>query len=182
VSLESSSNYKLISSDRAIEAAHQAMKELCLDEWAGCDLLKNPQFQMLTPILVRNDPGKEDVDVTYSYMVPVRLQSDQSRSGVPLIRLCILVDGTDGTFEEVTNFHEPVAYLPKEAALRAVAAEMHVPVEKLANADAEWMFQSGEITRVRAYPFWKIVVAERIYYVDQDGKLYTQLERGKGGS
>jgi hypothetical protein len=158
------------------------MKELCLDEWAGCDLLKDPKLQMLTPILVRNDPGKENADVTYSYMVPVRVQGDQSRSGVPLIRLCILVDGEDGTFEEVTNFHEPVEYLPKEAAIRAVAAELHVPAEKLTNADAEWMFQSCEITRVRAYPFWKVVVDGNTYYVDQEEKVHTKLERGKGGS
>jgi hypothetical protein len=179
---ESSERHKLLPPDRAIDAANQAIKELSIADWAECGLLKNPQHAVQAPMLLCDDPGLDGVDVSHSYIVPFGIQNDENEFGVPLTRLCILVDATDGTFEEVTAFVDPVAFLPKEAAIRVVASALRIPIDQLGKVDAEWMFRAGEITRVCAYPFWKIVVNGRTYYVDQEGELYTELPRGKGGS
>ena len=179
---ESSEISKLLSPDRAIDAAYQAIKELGLADWAKFGLLKNPQHVAQPPMLLRDDPGQEGVDVSHSYIVPFGIRNDENAFGVPLTRLCILVDAIDGTFEQVTAFVDPVAFLPKEAAIRVVASALRIPIEELGNVDAEWMFRASEITRVRAYPFWKVVVKEHTYYVDQRGELYTELSRGTGGN
>jgi len=43
------------------------------------------------------------------------------------------------------------------------------------------MFQPSEITHIRAYPFWKVAVKERVLYVDQLGKLYKTIEPARPG-
>jgi len=166
----------------AIDAAKNAIKEFGIAEWAECGLLSNPQHEAQTPILLLKDSGREGAAVSYSYIVPFGLPGEKSDSGIPLTRLSILVDASNGTFQEVTAFVDPVAYLAPEDAVQVVASELHVPVEKLGKIKAESMFRPCEISRVRAYPFWRIVVDGRPYYVDQSKKLYTSLERGKGGS
>jgi hypothetical protein len=182
VSPEFNANYKFLPIQDVKKKTNDAIEELGIAEWAECALLQNPQHEMQPPMLLRNDPGKGDAGVSYSYIVPFGITNDRSESGVPLTRLCILVNAKDGTFEEVTSFLEPVAYLPREAAIQVVASALRIPAEKLGNVDAEWMYRPCEITHMRAYPFWKVVVEGRLYYVDQDGKLYTNLERGKAGN
>jgi len=179
---ESSKNHRFLPPDQAIAAANRAIKELGIADWAECGLLKNPKHVVQPPMLLRDDPGHEGVDVSHSYIVPFGIQNDETEFGVPLTRLCILVDAVEGTFEEVTAFVDPVSFLPRETSIRIVASALRIPVDELGNVNAEWMFRAGEITRVRAYPFWKLVVKERAYYVDQEGELYTELECGKGGS
>jgi hypothetical protein len=37
------------------------------------------------------------------------------------------------------------------------------------------MFQPGDITHVRTFPFWRVRVGDRTLYVDQLGTLYGKL-------
>jgi hypothetical protein len=37
------------------------------------------------------------------------------------------------------------------------------------------MFASGDITHIRAYPFWQIKIDRRTLFVDQLGKLYGKF-------
>jgi hypothetical protein len=48
-------------------------------------------------------------------------------------------------------------------------------VDALKYADATLMFQAGEITHVRTFPFWRVPIGERVVYVDQLGTIYTKL-------
>jgi hypothetical protein len=182
VSPESSEEQKFLPIQDIQKKTNEIIQALGIAEWAECGLLNNPQHEMQTPILLRKDSGREGANVSYSYIVPFGLPGEKSKSGVPLTRLCILIDANDGRFQEVTAFVDPVAYLSQEEAVQVVASELGVPVDKLGIVEAESMFRSCEITHVRAYPFWRIVVNGRTYYVDQSKKLYTSLERGKGGS
>jgi hypothetical protein len=37
------------------------------------------------------------------------------------------------------------------------------------------MFAPGDISHIRAYPFWEVRVGRRTLYVDQLGKLYGKF-------
>ena len=99
-----------------------------------------------------------------------------------LVRVCILVDAYTGEFEEVTAFDEPVVYLTGQQAVNVVAAALNAAPEEFHDAVATLIFQSSEISHVRAYPFWRITVKDRSYYVDQKGKLYGSLLPGRPGN
>ena len=114
--------------------------------------------------------------------MPYGLKGEQSPSGVPITRLCILIDAVTGDFEEVAIFGKPITYLQREAAIRIVVSALRAPEDQFKVTDASLMFQSSEITHLRVYPFWQVVVNERVYYVGQEGKLYNQIPPGKSGS
>ncbi len=52
---------------------------------------------------------------------------------------------------------------------------MHVEPERLRNADATLMFQPGDISHIRTYPFWQVKVGRRVLYVDQLGAIYGKF-------
>ena len=105
----------------------------------------------------------------YYYIVPF------AEAESPLARVCVLVNGYTGAFEEVTAFGQPLKHLTEQEALNVVAAALRVPPDRLRDARSTLMFQPGDITHVRTYPFWKVQVGERTLYVDQLGKLYGKL-------
>jgi len=93
-----------------------------------------------------------------------------------------LVDAYTGEFEEMTAFDKPVVYLTNQNAVNVVAVALNVQVAELQDAVVTRMFQSSEISHVRAYPFWRVTVKDRSYYVDQKGKLYGSLLPGRPGN
>ena len=107
--------------------------------------------------------------------------------GVQLARLCVIVNAYTGKFEEITTFGKPVRYLPEREAIDVVAKALNLKKEEMERMLAEktikiaMMFQPSEITHIRAYPFWKITVKERVLYVDQLGKLHRTIEPAKPG-
>jgi hypothetical protein len=167
--------------DEAIHAAERAIQENGMREWPQCALLGNSGITPQPPMLM-DEPSEEDGSDSHSYIVPYGLKGEQSPSGIPITRLCIVVDAVTGEFEEVATFGKPIAYLQREAALHIVASALHIPEDQLKVTDASLMFESCEITHLRVYPFWRIVVNKRVYYVDQQGQLYNDMPPGKSGS
>ena len=55
-------------------------------------------------------------------------------------------------------------------------------MDQLKVKDASWVYQPGEISNVRAFPFWKVTVGDQDYFVDQSGKLHDHIAPTKGGS
>jgi hypothetical protein len=179
------SNYKdaFVTPQQAIESATRGISELELEEQPQCSLLFHSDRVMLQPLLVRE--GRESdssLAVPHFYIIPFAINNERTELDLPLVRLCILVDARTAEFQEVTIFDEPVTYLPQEAAVRVVASALHVAPEELNDADVSIMFQPGEISYIRAYPFWSVIWKGRSYYVDQAGKLYGRLAPGAPGS
>jgi hypothetical protein len=173
---------KIIGVQQALEAAREIIKTEGLRELRDCELLNNPKVAAQTPFPVRQERGDAAVrQSTYSYIVPYGIEGDHDKDGTPLTRLCILLDAETREFEEVIAFGKPVAYLSREAAIQVVASALRIPPSQV-NAEEIPMFKPGQISHVRAYPFWKVVAEEREYYVDQQRKLYSHLSPGKAGS
>jgi len=166
--------------DDAIKAAERAIQENRMFEWPQCAILRNPGITPQPPMLT-SEPSEEDGGAdTHSFIVPYGLKGEQNISGVPVTRLCILIDAVTGEFEEVATFGKPITYLQREAAIRIVASALRVPEDQV--TDASLLFKSTAITHLRVYPFWWVVVKGRAYYVDQEGKLYNDIPPGKSGS
>jgi hypothetical protein len=87
----------------------------------------------------------------------------------------VLVNGYTGAFEEITVFGRALKHLSEREALNIVASAMRRTLRQLKGAEATLMFQAGDITHVRTYPFWRVRVANRTLYVDQLGTLYGKL-------
>jgi len=84
-------------------------------EWPQCALLGNSGITPQPPMLM-DEPSEEDGGAdSHSYIVPYGLKGEQSPSGIPITRLCIVVDAVTGEFEEVATFGKPIAYLQREA-------------------------------------------------------------------
>ena len=174
-------NNTFLTPDAAIKAAERAIQENGMLEWPQCVILRNPGITPQPPMLT-SEPSDEDGGAdSHSFIVPYGLKGEQSPSGVPITRLCILIDAVTGEFEEVAAFGKPITYLQREAAIGIVASALRAPEDQLQVTDASLMFQSSEITHLRVYPFWRVVVNERVYYVDQEGKLYNDIPPGKSG-
>jgi hypothetical protein len=167
----------------AKKRATDSIEELQLAEEPGYGLLSDPNLEMLDPLLTIDKPDRESPDQTPQfYIVPFGIKNERTESGTPLVRLCILIDAYTGDFEEMTAFDEPVVYLTSQQAVNVVAAALNVASAELHDAVVTLMFQSSEISHVRAYPFWRVTVKDRSYYVDQKGKLYGSLLPGRPGN
>jgi len=173
---------RMMDTEQALDAARQIIEVEGLREWEDCELLQNPKVAPQKPFAVRQVPTNDSAQPTYFYIVPYGIEGDCDEDGTPLTRLCILLDAETGELEEVVAFEKPVAYLSREAAIQVVASALRIPASQVNSNDAISMFQPGEISHVRAYPFWKVVVEDREYYVDQKGKLYGHLSPGKLGN
>ena len=71
----------------------------------------------------------------------------------------------------------------KARAVEVVAKALRIPQDLIlvTGSDADVRRRQRSPTS-RAYPFWKMVVARREYFVDQAGKFYDHISKGKGGS
>jgi hypothetical protein len=177
---------RLLTPAQAVAAARRWIEEHRLGEMPKYGLLARKGVEVLTPLLVREEPPIRPVGqharsrtkartakVPHYYIVPFGVRGERSEGGSPLARVCVLVNGYTGAFEEVTSFGQPLKHLTEQEALNVVAAALRVA--RLRGADATLMFQPGDITHVRTYPFWRVQVGQRILYVDQLGKLYGKL-------
>jgi hypothetical protein len=179
---------RLIKPAQAVAAAHRWIEEHRLGERAKYSLLARKGIEALAPMLVREEPpirplgerGRarprlRETQVAHYYIVPFGIRGERSEAGGPLARVCILVNGFTGAFEEVSAFGQPVRYLNVEEAINIVAAALRVAPNRLRRSDATLMFQAGDITHVRTYPFWRVRAGDRTVYVDQLGRLYGKL-------
>jgi hypothetical protein len=179
---------RLLKPEQAIAAARRLVEEYRWGEIPKYSLLARKDAEVLTPLLVREEPPirpagqraggrarSRAAAVPHYYIVPFGARGERGDAGVPLARVCVLVNAYTGALEEVTAFGQPVKHLTEAEALNVVAAALKTSPNRLRNVEATLMFQAGDITHVRTYPFWRVRVGQRTVYVDQLGKLYGKL-------
>lgn len=132
-------------------------------------------FQPMEPLLVREGVSTRAKTVPHYYIVPFALPNEIAERGLQMARGCVLVNAYTGAFEEVTTFGRPIRYLTREDALAVVGSALGKDVRKLKKVEASLMFEAGDITHIRSYPFWRVVVEERTLYVDQLGRVYGKF-------
>ena len=167
---------RLLSATEAVEHAKRWIAELKVAEQAKYSLLSHRDVVNHEPMLVREETaGKRTKNIPHYYIVPFGFSREISDRGSSLARVCVLVNAFTGQLEEVSSFGSPIRYVTKEEALNIVAAALQTDREKVQNADVTLMFQPGDITHIRTYPFWRVTLNKRNYYIDQLGKLYGKL-------
>jgi hypothetical protein len=179
---------KLITPAQAAAAARRSITEQHLAEMPKYALLAQKGVEQLPPLLVREEPPIPPLEqrgrtrlrertaaATHYYIVPFGNRNERHTDGSPLARVCVLVNGYTGAFEEITVFGRALKHLSKQEALNTVASAMRVTPKQMRGVEATLMFQAGDITHVRTYPFWRVRVASRTLYVDQVGTLYGKL-------
>jgi hypothetical protein len=167
---------KLLSAAEAVKHAKRWVAELKVAEQAKYSLLRHEDAVTHEPMLVREETaGKRAKSVPHYYIVPFGLRREISDRGTGLARVCVLINAFTGQLEEVSSFGSPIRYVTREDALNLVAAALQTDREKLENADATLVFQAGDITHIRTYPFWRVTLNKRNYYIDQLGKLYGKF-------
>jgi hypothetical protein len=166
----------LLTPEAAVGAARRAIDEQRLAERPKYSLLATKEVYAHPPLLVREQrAGSRTKRVPQYYIVPFGVRGEQAERGGPLVRVAVLVNAYSGALEEVTTFGRPIRYLTREEALDAVASAMRVEPERLEDVRITLMFQPGDITHIRTYPFWEVKVGRRFLYVDQLGVLYGKL-------
>lgn len=164
---------RIITPAQAVEYAHKYIKQMKLAKQSRYELLGHKDIRNLEPVLVREESVNKKIrEVPQYYIVPFGLKSEYTKHEIPTARVCILVNASTGDFEEVTTFGKAVRYLSREQAVNVVASAMRREAKKLKVTEAALMFQPSEITHIRAWPFWRIKTAERVFYVDQLGTIY----------
>lgn len=179
----------IISPREAVTTTRKSIDELELAKNPPYTILRKSGIINLQPILVREEirPGLEEEKVPYYYIVPFGFKRETGECGVPLARLCVIINAYTGQFEEITAFGKPIRYLPEREAIEVVAKALDLKKEETDKMLADkiiktaMMFQPSEITHIRAYPFWKITMKERVLYVDQLGKLYDTIQPARPG-
>ena len=170
------------SADEVGELVRRAIKEQGLADNPRYALLGREDAVMAAPLLVRDEmAGSEGRDAPLYYIVGFGLRGETDEQGERLVRVAVLMNAYTGNLEELTAFGSPISYLTEAQARAVVARAMHLEPEQLKDAQADRMFQFGEISQIRSYPFWRIKVGEKNVYVDQLGQVYTKLSRGTPG-
>ena len=171
---------QVISPAEAGAKAEAIIRETGMKEWPQCQLLNDPNVERRLAFRVEEETRTEGGAAKQTYIVPYGIKDEHDDEGTPLTRMCILLDGTTGKFEEETTFGEPITYLSQEKAIGIVAHALGLQAMGTNSFDATLMFDPGPISHVRAYPFWKVVVSGHDYYVDQTGKFYDELKAEAG--
>ncbi len=167
---------QLLPPQAAVEYAMKWIEELRLARNPRYRLLAHKEVEALEPALVREEmPDLEGKEAAHYYIVPFGFRRDLRECGARAVRVAVLVNAYTGNFEEVTAFGRPMRYLSRDEALNVVAGAMRADRERLERAEATLMFVPGDISHVRTMPFWRVLVDDRLVYVDQLGKLYGKL-------
>ena len=166
---------RLLTSQQALRSARRIVSELKAEEHARHAIFVH-RAEPLEPLLVREDaPGGRRARVPHYFIVPFGLPDEHTERGSPQVRGAVLVNAYTGALEEITTFGAPVRYMTRGEALDIVASALGLTRERLRQAEATLMFAPGDITHIRAYPFWRIRIGRRSLFVDQLGKLYGKF-------
>jgi len=169
---------KIISPEAAVISAKRWIEKLGLGKRHPYTILQKRDLRNLEPMLVREEIRfgmEKEKKVPYYYLIPFGFEYEKAECGLMLARVAVIVNAYSGDFEEIGAFGQAVSYLPQQEAIRIVARAMRLKQEELKNVKATMMFRPSDITHIRVYPFWKVMVGERIMYVDQLGKLYKNI-------
>jgi hypothetical protein len=169
----------VISPKAAVESAKKGIEKMGLARKDAYAVLLKKGILNQEPILVREEIKfglEKEKLVPHYYIVPFGFVYETGKCGIPLTRISVIVNAFTGEFEEITAFGEPVRYLPQREAVAIIASALKLDREQLRDAKASVLFRPSDITHIRTYPFWKIIVGEKILYVDQLGNLYVQIK------
>jgi hypothetical protein len=170
---------RIIPPREAVEHASSAIRKLALNKKETYAILNKRNFRSARPMLVREELGEEieeDKVVPHYYIVPYGFTWETDLCRSRLYRLAVMVNAYTGQFEEIVRFHKPVRYLSRAEVISAVAKAMKIPLRKAREAEVTLMFRPSDITHIRAFPFWKIELAEKVLYVDQLGMVYKEIK------
>ena len=165
---------KLITPRQAVDFARRWIRELGLDRQPKYAIL-NADVAPSEPLVVQEGVRRQAKTVPHYYIVPFGFKHEVAERGAPLVRVCILLNAFTGAFEEITTFGRPLRYLSREEALAVAAAAIRPSADDLKSAQVTLMFQPGDITHIRSYPFWSVTISKRTVYIDQLGKLYGKF-------
>ena len=169
---------EIISPEEAIKYAKNWIDELELSKKLQYTILEEREVINLQPMLVREEikPGLEkEKEVPYYYLIPFGFEHEIGDYGIGLARVCVIINAYTGRFEEIGAFGKPVRYILKEEVIDIIASYLALKREEIEKLKPTLMFQPSDITHIRLYPFWRIMVADRVLYVDQMGKVYKDI-------
>ena len=166
---------KIIKPQEAQRLAEKWLRESRSDTQEKYAFLHREDVHPLEPLLVREGVSRRTKKFPQYYIVPFAFRNEFAQRGSQMARACVLVNAYTGAIEEVTTFGRPIRYLTREDALAMVASALQKNVRELEKVDAGLMFEAGDITHIRSYPFWRVVVGQRTFYVDQLCKLYGKF-------
>ncbi|MGD2086722.1 MAG: hypothetical protein PVH61_11095 [Candidatus Aminicenantes bacterium] len=93
-----------------------------------------------------------------------------------LVNICVIINAFTGEFEEVTSFGEPIDYLEAREAIQAASRALNTEVVAVKTTPtATVIFTPCDLTYLRAYPFWKVVINDRVIYVEMNGKTHLKF-------
>lgn len=151
---------RVISAERAREAAMRAFKELRVERRAPYSILR--RSKPLHSLLV-NQQRKGYYIVTLGYQEGGFCQG------------AVLVNAYDGEFQEVGVFEKPLQYLSEDQAVRRAVSYLCACDAGRKEIRANLVFEPSEQTQTRFLPVWKIAVRESTVYVTQDGAIFDLL-------
>lgn len=166
---------RVISPQDAVERARRIVAEMDPERQPGHAALLR-QAEPGEPLLVREQaPGSRAKAVPQYYIVPFGLRDERHERGEQLVRGSVLLNAYSGELEEVTSFGAPIRYLTEREAVDVATAALRTNPDRLKGLQVRLMFAPGDISHIRAYPFWEVRVGRRTLYVDQLGKLYGKF-------
>ena len=164
---------RIIKPEEARRLAEEWLRQFRSEKQERHHVLLREDIRSMEPLLVREGMSKRVKTPPHYYIVPFALPNEFAERG--LARASVLMNAYTGAFEEVTTFGRPIRYLTREDALGVVASALQRSVKDLGDVDAGLVFEAGEITHVRSYPFWRVELGKRTLYVDQLGRVYGKF-------
>jgi len=107
---------------------------------------------------------------SFYYLIPF----DKYVKGRFLTYAAIIINAEDGSFKEASWVEEPTRFIQvnREKAVQAVLSKM--PNSQNIILSAELIWEPGVISDSPFYPYWRVVLANEIYFVTQDGKVIRE--------
>ena len=165
-------NANLISAQDAESLANGYINSLGLDEMDPYTMLQDPDTINTDPILVEEDT-EEGLEEPQYYIVPYGYNYELPAQGLQFHRLCILVNGHTGAFEEIGIFGDKVRFLSATEAMDIALAELGLSQMQKQLVQLKMVFAPWYIPQTRFWPVWRVKYNGNIvFYIDHDGNIY----------
>ncbi len=93
----------------------------------------------------------------------------------------VLMVAETGMLQGAVAFGQPVQFISRRQAIDVVAKAMAAPVSAR-GAQATLMFRPSTVSMSKAWPFWRVQIAGRTLFVDQNGLIHPRLEPPRPGA
>jgi hypothetical protein len=161
-------NGNLISAQDAENLANGYIDSLGLDEMDPYTMLQDPDTEHTDAMLVEEDT-EDGVDEPQYYIVPYGFNYELP----DFHRLCILVNGHTGAFEEIGVFGDKKRFLPITEAMDIALAELGLSQMQKHLVNLKMVFGPWYIPQTRFWPVWRVKYNSLIqFYIDFDGNVH----------